>query len=373
MSQLVVVPVKNRRQRRQFLTFPWTLYRNDPQWIPPLRSEQKELVGYGHHPFYEKNEAQTFVAYRDGEPCGRIAAILNRAHIECHNDPRGFFGFFECVDDQEVADGLFDAASRWLGEHNVRSLRGPANPDMNNVLGMLVEGFDSPPTFMMAYNPNYYPRLMENYGFRKAQDLYAYYANIDMLEGAAKHGRIAEQIVERFGVHVRLLNRKRFRRDVLEFLSIYNSSMASSWGFVPMSDREVRHMAKGMQYLLVPELAAGAEIDGKLVGVALALLDYNPLIRQIDGRLFPFGFLKLLTGRRQIKKVRLLAANVIPEYQLMGIAVVLLRAMVPNGLAWGLEEVEYSWVMESNSLSRGSLEKGGAERIKTYRLYDLDR
>jgi GNAT superfamily N-acetyltransferase len=373
MTNLAIQPVATRRQRKQFLEFPWRLYRGDPNWVPPIRMDQKELVGYRRHPFYERNRVQTFLAYRDQEVCGRIAAILNVAHVEHRNERRGFFGFFECIDDQEVADRLLDAARRWLAEQDIPCLRGPANPGMNYTWGALIEGFDSPPGFMMPYNPPYYGRLIEGYGFRKAQDLFAYWGNIDMLPASsAKLGPISDQIVERFQIRFRELNRSQFLKDVEAFLTIYNQSMVDHWGFSPMSEGEVHHLAKGLRYLLVPELAVGAEIDGRLVGVALALLDYNPRIKQIDGRLFPFGFLRLLAGRRKIKRVRLLAANVVPEYQMMGVGLVLLRAMVPKGLAWGLEEVEYSWVAESNALSRGSLEKGGAKRIKTYRVYDFD-
>jgi GNAT superfamily N-acetyltransferase len=373
MSELSVQPVTTRRQRQQFLELPWKLYRGDPNWIPPLRSEQRDLVGYGPHPFYEKNQSQTFLAHREGEAVGRIAAILNQVHIQHHGERRGFFGFFECVDDEEAARALLDAARQWLAERDVRSMRGPMNPGINYVVGLLVEGFDRPPMFMMPYNPPCYARLIENYGFRKAQDLFAYWANIEMLPaGKAKFGTIAEQIIERYGIKLRELDKSRFQEDVEAFLSIYNRSMANHWGFVPMSDEEVQHMAKGLRRLLLPDVTAAAEIDGRLVGAAFCLPDYNPRIKAIDGRLFPFGFIRLLRNKRAIKKVRLLAANVLPEYQLMGVGLVLLRAMVPKGLEWGFEEVEYSWVAESNDLSRGALEKGGAKRIKTYRVYDFD-
>ena len=373
MPALLVQPVATRRQKKQFLGFPWKLYCDDPNWIPPLRTDQKELVGYKRHPFYENNRVQTFLAYRGKEIRGRIAAIFNRDHIEHRDERRGFFGFFECVDDQEVATGLFDAARGWLAEQDVHCMRGPANPGMNYVWGTLVEGFDSPPAFMMPYNPDYYPRLIEEFGFRKSQDLYAYWANIDMLpSSSAKFGPIVEQIVERYEIRTRPLNRSRFREDVEAFLSIYNRSMTNHWGFVPMSREEVRHMAASLRFVIAPDMAVGAEIDGKLVGVVFCLPDYNPRIKQIDGRLFPLGFIRLLLGKRKIKKIRLLAANVVPEYQLLGVGMVLLRALVPKGLEWGFEEVEYSWVAESNRLSRGSLEKGGAKRIKTYRVYDWD-
>jgi GNAT superfamily N-acetyltransferase len=373
MSAVVVIPVSGRSQQKQFLEFPWRLYRDDPCWIPPLRFDQKELVGYRPHPFYEKNRAQTFLAYRGGEVCGRIAAIFNQVHIEHHHEGRGFFGFFECVDDQEVAGALMDAVKQWFAAQDVHGLRGPTNPGLNYVWGLLIEGFDTPPTFMMPYNPPYYPRLVEGCGFRKSQDLYAYWANLAMLPPSdAKHGPIAEQIAARYNIRVRELDRSHFQEDVEAFLSIYNRSMASHWGFVPMSSGEVRHMARGLRHLLVPEMTAIAEIDGQLVGAVFALPDYNPRIKQIDGRLFPFGFFRLLRNKRQIKKIRIVAANVLPEYQRLGVGLVLLRALLPKGLQWGFEEVEYSWVAESNSLSRGSLEKGGAKRIKTYRVYDWD-
>jgi hypothetical protein len=373
MSTITVVPVATRRQRKAFLEFPWTLYRTDDNWIPPLRMDQKELVGYSYHPFYERNRVQTFLAFRDGSLCGRIAAILNQDHLDCQKDGRGFFGFFECIDDQDVANALFDAAGGWLREHGLESMRGPANPSINHVFGALVEGFDTPPTFMMAYNPPYYGRLIEGYGFGKAQDLYAFWANADMLPASqGKHWPIADQIMERYNVRVRPLDKSRFFRDIREFLTIYNRSMGNHWGFSPMSEKELDSMARVLRYLLIPELVVGAEIDGQLVGIVLALPDYNPRIKQIDGRLLPFGFLRLLLGRRKIKKVRILAANVLAEYQLMGVALVLLRQMTPAALEYGIREVEYSWIAESNSLSRGSLEKGGAKRIKTYRVYDVD-
>jgi hypothetical protein len=371
MPALTVEPVRTRRQRKRFLDLPWSLYRDDPNWIPPLRFDEKALAGFSPHPFYENNEVQTFLACRGKEVCGRVAAILNAEHIKRHGERRGFFGFFECVDDQEVAAGLFDAAADWLAARDVHSLRGPMSPGINYVIGTLVEGFDSPATFMMAYNPPYHGRLIESCGFQKAQDLYAYWANIDMLPVSAnKHAPLVQQIMERYNVRVRPMDTARFHEEVQSFLRIYNCSMDRHWSFVPLSEREVEHMASGLRQLIAPELALAAEIDGKLVGAVLCLPDFNPRIKKINGRLLPFGFIRLLWNKRAIKKVRILAANVVPEYQLLGVGLVLLRALVPAGLARGMEEVEYSWVAESNTLSRGSLEKGGAKRIKTYRIYD---
>jgi GNAT superfamily N-acetyltransferase len=372
MSELLVKSVTTRRQRQEFLAYPWTLYRNDPNWIPPLRAAQAELVGYRPHPFYHRNRVQTFLATRKGVVCGRVAAILDQGHIDRYQQQRGFFGFFESIDDQDVAKGLLDAVRQWFADQGIHTIRGPVYPSMNYVTGLLIDGFDSPPTFMMSYNPPYYAKLLEGCGFRKVQDLYAYWGNREMLPKIRdKLAPITFQIIEHFNVHLRPLNRARFLQDVEAFIDIYNRSLVNTWGFVPMSVEEVRHMAKDLRYLIVPELAIGAEIDGRLIGAVFGLLDYNPRIKQIDGRLFPFGFLRLLRRKQDIKRIRLISTNVLPEYQRMGVSLALMHGLMPKAMEWGLQEVEFSWVLESNALSRGSLEKGGAKRVKTFRMYDL--
>lgn len=373
MAQVEIREVRSAKERRDFLTLPWKIYQGDPLWVPPLRMQQAELVGYRPHPFWRRNRIQTFVAYRHGQPCGRIAAIVNYDHNECHNEERGFWGFFESVNDFDVAARLFEAADRWLRQQGMKCLRGPMNPSLNYTLGTLIEGFNKPPCFMMTYNPPYYPELMERFGFRKAQDLYAYEGWVHQLpEVTARYGPTAAQILDRLNLKIRPLDRRHFLRDVEAFIEIYNASLKGTWGFVPMSKEEVIHMAKGLRYLLVPELALGAEIEGRLVGAVLCLPDYNIRIKAIDGRLFPFGFVRLLWRKDKIKRVRVLAANVLPEYHRMGIGLVLLHSLAPKALEWGIQEAEFSWVLESNWLSRGSLEKGGATRTKTYRIYDLE-
>jgi GNAT superfamily N-acetyltransferase len=373
MPELVVKAVASRRERKQFLSFPWSIYRNDPYWIPPLRMNQQEMVNYRPHPFYDRNRIRTFLAYRDGQVCGRIAAVLNLDHIDQHNDVRGFFGFFECIDDQQAANGLLDAVRDWFARQGIHKLRGPTNPSLNHEAGLLIDGFDSSPTFMMTYNPPYYAKLLEHYGFRKTQDMYAFWGHSSMLPKVGqKLVPFAEQVMERYNVRARPLDKSRFLEDVRAFLSVYNRASSNTWGFVPMSQREVEHTAKGLKQLMVPELAVALEMDGRMVGATFALLDYNPRIRQIDGRLFPFGFIRLLAHKHKIKRIRLISTNVLPEYQLLGLGVVLLHGIVPKALEWKIEEAEFSYVLESNTLSRGALKKGGAKITKTYRLYDLD-
>ena len=368
-----IVPVTTSSHQRDFLKFGWTHYQDDKNWIPPLRANFKELLNYKPHPFYENGEIQTFLAMSKGQVVGRIAAIVDGWHNDYHSEKRGMFGFFESIDDQNVADQLFAAAQNWFAERDIVLMRGPANPSQNYEWGLLVEGFDSPPTFMMTYNKPYYGRLIENFGFQKSQDMYAFSGHVDMLaELDPKLNFIAEEAQRRFNIEVRPISRKYFKRDVESFLKIYNAALPGQWGFTPMSDGELRASASGLKHLIIPELTAIAEVDGRPVGVVFGLLDYNPLIKQIDGRLFPFGFLKILLKRRQITRVRLISTNVLPEYQRWGLGLVLLTQLVPFAVEWGIQTAEFSWVLESNKLSRGSLERGGANRDKTYRIYDYE-
>jgi GNAT superfamily N-acetyltransferase len=373
MSTLIVLPVRSRREQKQFFQLPWQLYRHDPNWIPPLRQNQMELLNFRPHPFYDENEIQTFLALRDGQPVGRIAAILNNAHNKQYGERRGFFGFFETIDDAEVAAGLFAAVRAWFAERQTFAVRGPTNPSQNYECGLLIDGFDSPPTFMMTYNPPYYARLIEGCGFQKAQDLYAFWGNVDMLEGLDKKMVfIIEETKRRFGVVLRHMERARFHEEVQTFVDIYNRSLVGTWGYAPMSAGEVRHMAKALTHLIVPELTSVAEVGGKPVGSVFGLLDYNPRIKKIDGRLFPFGFLRLLMNKRAITTTRLISTNVVPEYQKWGLGLALLGSLLPRALAWGIRDAEFSWVLESNHLSFKSLQRGGAKLTKSYRIYDWE-
>ncbi len=371
MSEIEVQAVATRRQKKQFFHLPWRLYQGDPNWVPPLRQTQLELLNFKPHPFYEEAKIQTFLALRRGEPCGRVAAIINPAHNDRAKDKLGFFGFFESEDDPQAASALFAAARQWLADRGMTAIRGPINPSLNYECGLLIDGFDSPPTFMMTYNPPFYARLIEGCGFSKSQDLYAYWGHVNMLQELDKKLQfIIDEAKRRFHVELRNLDRSRFEEDVRMFLDIYNRSLVGTWGFAPMSEREIEHASAGLRHLIVPELTAAAEVDGKMVGAVFGLLDYNPRIKQIDGRLFPFGFLRLLWNKRAIPRVRLVSTNVVPEYQKWGLGLVLLNKLLPDALAYGLQEAEFSWVLESNHLSKATLERGGAKLVKSWRIYD---
>jgi GNAT superfamily N-acetyltransferase len=370
-NQIEITPVQNRKDRRDFMELLWQLYKNDPNWIPPLRRNQEELVGFHKHPFYDDAEVQTFLARKEGKVVGRIAAIINHGHNRRFEEKRGFFGFFESIDDPAVSTGLLNAAEQWNKSKGMTDIRGPVNPSLNYEVGLLVEGFTTPPTFMMTYNPSYYERLITSCGYEKTQDLYAFDADVSMLPTLdPKLQFVVEEVKRRFRVNVRPMNIRRFREEVNLFLDVYNKSLVGTWGFVPFSASEIQHLSATMKHLLVPELTTVVEVDGKPVGAGLGLLDYNPLIKKINGRLFPFGFLTLLFKRRTIKTLRLMSANVLPEWQKWGLGLVALERMQPAAIEFGITNGEFSWVLESNHLSRKTLERGGTRRAKTYRIYD---
>lgn len=370
---IVVKPVASWWHRRQFLKLPWDIYAGDSNWVPPLRGIAKEMVNYKKHPFYHTAEIQTFLAFRGKAPVGRIAAIVNHAHNDRYHEKRGFFGFFECEDSQETATALFSAAQDWLRSKGMTAIRGPMNPSMNYECGLLIKGFDSPPTFMMTYNRPYYQRLIEGFGFVKAQDMYAFCGRTSMVADLDKKmAFIIQECQRRFDIKLRRLDTKRFDADVRMFLDIYNKSLVGTWGFVPISEAETTAMARGLKMLIVPEMTTVGEIDGKAIGAVFGLLDYNPRIKEIDGRLFPFGFLRLLLNRKGLKRVRLISTNVIPEYQKWGVGLLISSRLVPEAQAWGIEEAEFSWVLESNTLSYGTLKRGGATITKTFRIFDYD-
>ncbi|MFO0914590.1 MAG: GNAT family N-acetyltransferase [Pirellulales bacterium] len=371
MGHVEVVPVQTGRQQRQFIDLAWDIYRGDPYWIPPLRQNLAEMVGFRHHPFQDYARLQPFLALRDGRPSGRIVALVNTAHNERYRERRGFLGFYECEPNTETSRALFGAAQRWLIDQGMTDVRGPCNPSLNHECGLLIDGFDSSPMFMMTYNPPYYVEQWEDAGLSKIQDLYAFWGHVNMIESLdPKLKFVIDEASRRFKIQLRQLDRSRFLEEVRMFLDIYNKSLVGTWGFVPMSSAEVDHTARALKYLIAPEMTAVAEVEGKPVGAIFGLLDYNPRIKQINGRLFPFGFIRLLWNRQAIQTVRLISTNVLPEYQRWGVGVVLLSKLLPEVIKWGIQEAEFSWVLETNHLSRASLERGGAKLNKTYRIYD---
>ena len=362
---------QSRGDRRAFNDIQKSIYKNDDVWMPPIWRNQDELVGFRKHPFYDNAEANRFLVSRGGEVVGRVVAIVNHGHNRRYEEKRGFLGFFECRDDTEAASALMRQACLWLRDRGMTDVRGPTNPSLNYECGMLVDGFHLSPTFMITHNPPYYEKLWTDFGFEKTQDMYCYHCDTSYLDTLdPKLAFILEEVKRRFEVTTRPLDFKNFSADVALFLDIYNRSLEGTWGYVPMSPSEIRHQSMALRLLLIPQLTSIAYVDGKPAGAGFGLLDYNPLIKKIGGRLFPFGWLTLLRKRKELKRVRLISANVLPEYQKWGLGLVTLERVLYEALEYGITEGELSWVLESNSLSRGTIERGGADRVKTHRLYD---
>ncbi len=320
MSHYQVFRVETRKQQKQFMELIWQLYKGDPNWVPPLRMNQEELVGFRRHPFYENAKCRAFIVEKDGKVVGRIVGIINHGHNQRYKEKRGFFGFFDCIDDQEAANHLFRAAAEYLKSEGMTDVRGPCNPSLNYELGTLVEGFDTPPTFMMTYNWPYYDKLIRGFGFEKTQDLYAFEGHIDMLDRLdPKLKFVIDEVKRRFNVTLRPASRRHFDKEIQLFLNIYNRALQSTWGFVPLTEAESKAIGFSLKFLIDPAVTSFVEVDGQPVGVGLGLPDYNPLIKKIDGKLFPFGFLRLLWGKKSIKKIRVISTNVVPEYQRWGL------------------------------------------------------
>jgi GNAT superfamily N-acetyltransferase len=364
-----VVQATEKRLWKEFVELPYRLYRADPNWVPPLRIAVKELLNTEKHPFYANAEMAGFVAQEDDRTVGRIAAIVDKNFNRFHEDNIGFFGFLEMIDSQPVADALLRAAREWLQAKQVRAIQGPMNPSSNYECGLLVDGFDSSPYVMMTYNPPYYGERIENAGWRKAKDLYAY---ISSTAGVAseKVNRVAGRALKHNGVTVRPIDMKRFDQEVEAVWQVYNSAWERNWGFVPMTKEEFLLQGKEMKQILVPDLVLIGEVNGRVVGFALALPDINYALKPAGGNLLPFGLVKILYYQRLVKNLRVVALGVVEEYRTAGVAAGFYAALIQNARRLGYKDCEMSWILEDNVLMNRSLEALGAKRYKTYRIYE---
>jgi GNAT superfamily N-acetyltransferase len=330
------------------------------------------LLSRTKNPFFEHAEAEYFLAERDGAVVGRIAAIHNRLHNETHGDRVGFFGFFECIDDQSVADALFAAVADWLRPRGLDTLRGPVSFSVNDECGVLVEGYETPPVLMMPHNPRYYPTLVERAGFAKAKDLYCYQGDEPAGEIGERLQRGADLIKQRHGVTLRPLNMRDFEGDVARVKELYNAAWEKNWGFVPMTDREIDHLAEQFKPVVVPDLVPFAEKDGRPVGFAIALPDLNVAFQKNRGGGFLRGLVTVLfmlkTGR--IHRLRVLLLGTIPEFRGKGLDAVLYHWIWKHGVARGIIWGEAGWILEDNAPINAGMIKIGFRRYKTYRLYD---
>jgi GNAT superfamily N-acetyltransferase len=360
--------VKTKADLNRFIKLPWRIYKGDPNWVPPLIMDMKTKLNRAKNPYFEHSQGVFFIAERDGCVLGRLAATINRNHNRASNENIGFFGFFECVDDQELANALFSASAEYFKRDGLDAMRGPANFNSNDDWGLLIDAFDKPPVIMMTYNPPYYSKLIENFGFKKVKDILAYWMTKEQI--TERIIRAAQLIQKRTKITVRSVNMKEFNLEVKRLREVYNSAWEQNWGFVPMTENEFNHLAKDLKLILNPDLVLIAEADGKPVGFSLALPDANQAIKHCNGRLFPFGLLKLMYYMKKVHTLRVPAMGVVPEYRNKGVDVVFYYETFKRGTNVGFDSGEFSWILENNELMNRAAENMGAKKYKTYRIYD---
>lgn len=367
---LETIPVKTSKELNEFIKLPWQIYANDKKWVPPLICEEKILLTRSIHPFHHHADVEYFLAKADTKVKGRIAAIVNHRHNEFHDEKVGFFGFFECINDIEVARQLFRSAEEWLRGKGMISIRGPCNFSTNETCGLLVEGFDSSPLLMMTYNPQYYINLITDNEYEKAMDLFAYFIATDAIL-KDRIERIANLVRERGSIHIRSVNMKNFNQELEIVNYIYNNAWSKNWGFVPMTDEEFMFNAKSLKSIILPEFACIAETGGEPVGFALALPDLNPILKKVNGRLFPFGWLYFLfANKRRNPILRVIALGVIHKYQNVGVATLFYSKFIEEGLKRGYKGAEMSWILETNDLMNKPIQQIGGKLYKRYRIYE---
>lgn len=362
--------VTTGKDRDRFIQFLWRIYEGNPAWVPPLLMDRRKIMDKQKNPFYKHADAEFFIAERNGEMVGRIAAIINHNHNKEHNENIGFFGFFECVNDQAVAHALLDHAKSYLKARGVTAMRGPANPSVNDDWGLLIEGFERPPAILMPYNPPYYVQLLEQYGLKKVKDLYAYHLTQNKVY-TDKMERVYNLVQQRHRMTFRSLDMKRFSKEVQIVKEIYNKAWAKNWGSVPMTDEEIDALAADLKPVVEPELVIFAEMQGKTIGFALSIPDINIALRyNKKGRLLP-GLFRLFLHKKKIDSVRVIVLGVLPEYQKTGAAAVLFYETAIHAKELGYQWGEASWVLEDNFPMIRAAEAMSAELYKKYRLYEV--
>ena len=363
--------VTSRKDLKGFLKLPWSLYKDDSNWVPPLLFDRKKLLDTRANPFWKSATRELFLAWKDDRVVGRIAAIYDPRYQETYGEPCGYFGFFESIGDDSVARALFEAAEAWLRSKGAVSVIGPLQPSLNDEAGLLVRGFDDPPQTLMSYNPEYYSALIESNGYTKIKDLYAWRLTKEFLTEKLK--RVRNLVIEREQITVRNFRfspKKSFNQDVQRLRELYNTAWAPNWGNIRMSKAEVEAMADDLKLVAEKDLVLVAEKDGQPIGFVIALPDINQvLIKNRSGGLLT-GIFRLLTQKRSVTRGRILALGLLPQFQKKGIDAALyyeigVRMTGPHGYT----ESEASWILDDNHAMNNALHMMNGEQYKTYRLF----
>lgn len=374
-SSLQIVPVTTKGQLKAFIKLPWKIYKNDPHWVPPLLMEENNRFDPRKNPVFEHLQAQYYLAYRGDEVVGRISAQVDHLHNQTHDEKCGFFGCFECIDDELVAHALLDAAWNWLKTKNLNCMRGPFTLNINEESGLLIEGFDTDPYILMAHHQPYYLKLLESFGLKKTKDLlsWKYDAKRPVPEPAQQ---ISDVVAAYPGLKIREVNKKNLAHDTQIIMDIFNEAWSKNWGFVPLTAAEIGKAVKDFQLILEPKLALIAEVNGEPAAISLALPNINEAIKDLNGKLFPFGLIKLLYRLKtnKIKHARQIILGVRKKFRgdiLGGLSVLLYSMMHRNGASIGIEGGECSWTLEDNEKINMGISLMGGEVYKKYRILEM--
>ncbi|HEY1583723.1 MAG TPA: GNAT family N-acetyltransferase [Chthoniobacterales bacterium] len=367
-----ITQVVSRAERDAFIKFPWSIYRNDPAWVPPLLIERKEFLDRKKHPFFEHGDAALFLARIEQNIVGRIMASDDPNYNAFHKSNVGCFGLFESINDPAVAHALFEAAANWLRAKGRSEIVGPIDYSTNYVCGLLVDGFKHRPTLLTAHNPPYYESLVQSFGFRKEIDFYAWWF-AEPARAATRLRRLVPSLQKRNAALIRPGNLRNFQAEAERLREVYNEAWKENWGFVPFTEKEFQFMARELKQLVVPEFTLIAEIGDEPVGFILCVPDINVALQKIDGRLttcgIPIGLAKLLYHKSRLRTARLIALGVKPKYRRGGIAEMLVLRIIEDAMIKRGFTGELSMTLENNHLINRFLSAIGAERYKTYRIY----
>jgi hypothetical protein len=369
-----VSPVEGRRDRTRFVRVPWTVYAGDPNWVPPLIVERRQHLSR-RNPFFAHARVRLWVAYRGEEPVGRISAQIDDLHLERHRDATGFFGLLEGLDDPAIFASLLSAAEDWLRQQGMRRVIGPFNLSINDEIGTLVDGFDTPPMFMMGHARPYYDARIRERGYRKAKDVVAY-----LRDPKLPPPKVMQDVVRRTAsrIHVRPFRLPHLKEELATLREIFNDAWAENWNYVPFTAAELDSLGSSLKLFIPPDFVQIAEVEGEPAAMIVAVPNLNEVIRDLDGRLFPGGLVRLLwrLGRRGPKSARIPLMGVLRKYQRssLGMALVfhLLDAVQGPLVRRGVERLELSWTLEDNHAMRHIKERIGAHVYKTYRIYEKD-
>jgi len=369
---ITIAKVTNKKSKKKFINFPHELYAGDRNYVPELYLNISEVLSEKKNPFFQHSNADLFLATDDnGKVVGRIAAINDNNYNEHHDSNVGFFGFFDVINDYDVAKQLLDTAYDWVKANGANQILGPTNFTTNDTAGVLVDGYDSPPTVMMTYNKPYYSQLLEQYGFGKEMDLFAYI--IPTNEVNEKSLRLATMLQERLknkGITIRTSTKKSKKSDIQKIKPVYLAAWEKNWGFVPPTDAEFDHLAEGLNLLLDLRYVYLAEHEGKLVGFGVALPDINEITKNFNkGKLLPFNIIKLLTGKSKVSLIRIILLGVLEDYRKLGIEAIFFANYIKAAKENNLKAGEASWILESNTMMVQAAEKLNGKRYKTYRIY----